>query len=288
MTSRSGAGHSGRKSKHQGIDDDETLTQTLDRLRANHWGVDFIYEAMAILTARFSLHDVLIVIDVERVDTLVFRLGGRAVSPDRTEFIGQGPGVYCDPPIVPGNELRILFEACQTELARPRTIGQLTHSSTLPRRTPGSSPTARLHERLNRPLERITIGEGDDDWWAEPHQGGAFTRLALSRFLLFVDVASLLMALMSFHGPIRFVIGLVLGVAVPGWSIVGLMRLRNSPLEVGLTMALSFSIILVSAQILVTAHLWHLVGFEMALCLACLPSLWKQSRRQWMNEGNEQ
>jgi hypothetical protein len=84
------------------------------------------------------------------------------------------------------------------------------------------------------------------------------------------------------HGSVRFVFGLVLGIAIPGWSIVGLLRLRYAALEIGLTMATSFALIMVSAQILITAHLWHLVAFEEFICMLCLPSLLWQSRRQWL------
>ena len=267
---------------------DVTLAQALARLRANHWGVGFIYEALALLAARFALHDVVIVIDDERVGTQVFRLGGRAVGSDQAGLLGQGPGVYCDPPLVPDNDLRTLHEACESELVRLRTFEPRPEPvPPSPRRSRSSPSNSPGQAQDLRPLQRITIAEGDDDWRDEPRRGGAHARLNFSRFLVFVDIASLLLALMDIHGALRFALGLIFGVTVPGWSIVGLLRLRNSALEIGLTMATSFSILLIGAQVLMTAHLWHLVGFEMLLSLACLPSLWIQSRRRWLDEGDQ-
>jgi len=289
VTSRHGAHRKWPRPKDSDADADAdvTLTQALARLRANHWGVGFIYEALAMLAARFTLHDVVIVIDDERVGTQAFRLGGRAVGPDQATLLREGPGVYCDPPVVPDDELRTLLEACESELVRLRTFDPRSEPAPLPARRSRASSSASLGRTPKvQPLQRFTIAEGDDDWRDEPRRGGARSRLNISRVLVFVDVVSLLLALVSVHGALRFVFGLVLGVTVPGWSIVGLLRLRNSALEIGLTMATSFSILLISAQILMTAHLWHLVGFEMLLCLACLPSLWIQSRRRWMDEGD--
>jgi len=249
--------------------------------------VGFIYEAIALLAARHSLSDVVIVIDDEKVGIQAFRLGGRAVGPDQAGVLSQGPGVYCSPSTVPDVDKRILLEACQSELVRLRTFE--------PRTDPPQPPAHRSRESalpLSRaphlgPLQRFTIAEGDDDWRDEPRRGGAHSRRSFSRFLVFVDVLSLVLALMNIHGSLRFLFGLILGVAVPGWSIVGLLRLRNTALEIGLTLATSFSILLISAQILMTAHLWHLVGFEMLLCLVCLPSLWTQSRRRWTDEDDQ-
>jgi uncharacterized membrane protein len=102
-------------------------------------------------------------------------------------------------------------------------------------------------------------------------------RRFLSRLLVVVDVATFVMTVSNIQGPSRFFLGLILGIAIPGWSVVGLLRLRNGALEVGLTMATSLSLIMISAQILMTANLWHLIAFEKFTCVACLPSLLWQS-----------
>ena len=95
--------------------------------------------------------------------------------------------------------------------------------------------------------------------------------------LLAVDVTTLAMTIGGFHGPVRFVIGLVFGVAVPGWSIIGLLNLGNGALEVGLMVSTSLALLMLVAQVLMTLHAWHLVAAQEVICLACLPSLLWQS-----------
>jgi hypothetical protein len=80
------------------------------------------------------------------------------------------------------------------------------------------------------------------------------------------------------HGPIRFVFGLILGVVIPGWCIVGPLKIGNVPLEIGLTVAVSLSLLMVIAQLLMTFNLWHLGGLEEVTCVLCLPSLFFQTR----------
>jgi len=101
-------------------------------------------------------------------------------------------------------------------------------------------------------------------------------RAVVSLILLIIDVSVLVMTMAGEHGPLRFVLGLVFGVVVPGWSIVGLLRLDNAALEIGLSVAVSLALLLVVAQILMTVHLWHLGALEMVMCLACIPSLVRQ------------
>jgi hypothetical protein len=56
------------------------------------------------------------------------------------------------------------------------------------------------------------------------------------------------------------------------------MKLDNAPLEFGLTLAVSLSLLMVVAQILMTVNLWHLVALEEVTCVVCLPSLLFQAR----------
>jgi hypothetical protein len=96
--------------------------------------------------------------------------------------------------------------------------------------------------------------------------------------LLAADLIALAMTIGDLHGPVRLACGLALGVVIPGWSVVGLLRLENAALEVGLTVAVSLALLMLSAQVLMTAHAWHLVALQEATCLICLPSLIWQSR----------
>jgi uncharacterized membrane protein len=103
------------------------------------------------------------------------------------------------------------------------------------------------------------------------------SRVIVSTALLLADLLIFAMTVGNMHGPIRFILGLILGVAIPGWSIVGLLGLHNAALELGLTLAVSMSLLIVVAQLLITFHLWHPIALEEATCLVCLPSLIWQS-----------
>jgi len=107
-----------------------------------------------------------------------------------------------------------------------------------------------------------------------------FNRRTLSLVLVVVDLVLLMMTFAHVTGPARLVLGLVLGAFIPGWSIVGLLKLGHAALEVSLAVAMSFVLLMLSAQVLITVHQWHLQGFEEVVCLLCLPSLVWQSRRR--------
>lgn len=103
-------------------------------------------------------------------------------------------------------------------------------------------------------------------------------RAFVSLLLLAVDLTVLDMTVGNVHGPVRLVLGLVLGCFVPGWSIVGLLKIGNSWLEIALTVAVSLALLMVVAQVLITMNAWHLVLLQEVTCEVCLPSLIWQSR----------
>jgi uncharacterized membrane protein len=103
-------------------------------------------------------------------------------------------------------------------------------------------------------------------------------RARISQFLILVDVVIFALSVAGVHGPVRIVLGLILGVVIPGWCVVGFLKLDNAPLEVGLTLAVSLSLIMLIAQVLITINLWHLVAFEEVLCVICLPFLVYQTK----------
>jgi uncharacterized membrane protein len=104
------------------------------------------------------------------------------------------------------------------------------------------------------------------------------TRSMASTVLVLVDLTALGATVADNHGPVRFIFGIILGLVVPGWSIVGLLKLGNAALEFSLSVGVSLALMMVTAQILITLNAWHLSGLEIATCLACLPSLLLQSR----------
>jgi uncharacterized membrane protein len=99
------------------------------------------------------------------------------------------------------------------------------------------------------------------------------TRALYSAILLVVDLAVFVLALAGVDGSVRFTLGLAFAMLVPGWTVVGLMRLNRPALEVGLSIALSLSLLMIAAQFLLTVHAWHLVVLEEVSCAICLPSL---------------
>jgi hypothetical protein len=110
-------------------------------------------------------------------------------------------------------------------------------------------------------------------------------RAIISTALVLVDVATFVMTMANIHGSGRFFLGLVFGLAIPGWSVVGLIKLKNAALEVGLTLATSLSLIMILAQFMMTLNLWHPVLLQELLCGLCLPSLWWQAKSIFLAKG---
>jgi len=104
------------------------------------------------------------------------------------------------------------------------------------------------------------------------------TRQTVSIALVVVDLVVLGLTLADVHGPVRLALGLVLGAFIPGWAIVGPLRLRHAALEVSLAVGMSLVLLMVAAQVLITVHEWHLVRLEEVTCVLCLPSLLWLSR----------
>jgi uncharacterized membrane protein len=105
------------------------------------------------------------------------------------------------------------------------------------------------------------------------------SRATVSAGLLLANVLVFALTVFDVHGPVRFALGLLLGLAIPGWSIVGLLRIRDVALEIGLSVAVSLALLMVAGQIMMTIHFWHPVVLEEVTCVACTPSLYVQSMR---------
>jgi diguanylate cyclase (GGDEF)-like protein len=89
----------------------------LDELSINELGVGFVYVVMRTLAKRYSLNDVVVNLSHESFGAQMFRLEGQAVSASMAARIGTTPGVYCDPDIVPPDELGAVRAACQLALS---------------------------------------------------------------------------------------------------------------------------------------------------------------------------
>jgi hypothetical protein len=260
-----------------GVDPDLSLESALERLRDERSGMVFIYSAMDLFVAHFELNDVVVVFPDGHGGTQIFRLGGKPISPDRRSLITAAPGVYCFPSLEDVDDVNLLFERCQREFNDLRSRGDASTGVISPRpfrERPREKP-GRVEEVLDTPKELVEV--------VVPQVAGtgfavASWRPFASRVFIYVTLANLVLALLNVTGGIRFVLGLVLGVAIPGWSIVGLFHFRDTALEIALSMAMSLAVVIVFAQLLITIHFWHLEAFEVFLCLVCLPSLVYQAK----------
>lgn len=259
------------------------IDRVLRELAARESGVGFIYGALNVLAERHGLNDVAIVLESSAISTRVFRLDGNGVDSKTVAALGTSPGVYCLPDIVPRSELELIYSACQEAYPhglfrdvpiddnpdlrddeRTNLLAELT-VETLRNDVPGNSETS------SGGPKRRSIHEGPS---ARAHP----TRQVISRFLLVIDITTLVLTLTGIHGPLRLVCGLILAIVIPGWCILAPLKLDNAPLELGLVITVSLALLMVVAQILMTLRLWHLVGLQIITCAACLPFLLIQAR----------
>jgi hypothetical protein len=265
-----------------------SLQAELDDLWTSESGLAFIYSALDLLASRFQLVDVVIVVENEDVGTQMFRLGGKAVSRDFARRHDIAPGIYCEPPVVAADELEMVRSACQRALSYQRTHF-IAAKEPLARSIPGpAEPHAPpiAVERSDLTSKQRYVPTDDSRRTLDNTSRATDPRLIISQILVFVDVVTFVMTVTDIHGPLRYVLGLILGIIIPGWSIVGLIKLRNAALELSLTIATSLALVMVAAQILITVHLWHPIVLEELTCLVCLPSLLRQSRRRRRRPGH--
>lgn len=259
------------------VDPDLSLDSALERLRAERTGMAFIYSAMDLFVARFGLTDLVVVLHDGHEGTQIFRWGGKPISPDRKSLIRAAPGVYCYPTLDDVEGVDLLFEKCKREFNDLRSRGDASTGVISPRpfrERPREEP-ARVDEAL---VASDALVEFEDPQVEGSQFAVASWRPFASKVLIYITLANIVLALLNVTGSIRFVLGLVLGLAIPGWSIVGLIHLRDTALEIGLSMAASFAIVMLGAQLLITIHFWHLGAFEVFLCVICLPSLVYQAK----------
>jgi uncharacterized membrane protein len=106
-------------------------------------------------------------------------------------------------------------------------------------------------------------------------------RSYISRFLLLADFVIFLMTIGHFHGVLRLILGIILCAVIPGWSVVGLLKLENAALEIALSLALSLALLMITSEILMGLHAWDLLVLQEITSFVCLPSLaWQSQRRR--------
>jgi hypothetical protein len=248
----------------------------LDRLRSTTSGVAFIYGSMSVFASRFDVRDVVVVLDDGHEGTQLFRYEGKAIDPHQSALIHSPPGAYSDPPTASRDDLTILFERCRDEFEQLRSEGDTPN--VLPGRRFRVPRDAKPVEELGRSASPLTPDPYEREQVREPKPGDESARVLVSRFFVFVTALNLLLVIIGVTGPVRYLCGLILGVAIPGWAIVGRLKLHYAALEVGLSIASSLAILIVSAQVLITIHYWHLSIFDVVLSIVVLPSLLSMSR----------
>ncbi len=260
----------------QDVDPDLSFDEQLDRLRASHSGVAFIYSAMDLFVDNFKLNDLVVVVNDAHRETQIFRWGAKPISPDRVSLISAAPGVYCYPSLDDAEDAQHLFAMCQQAYIDLRSQGD-TSGTYVP------SDALRSDESRGVDDQRAAseIVDFEDPQIPGSEFGVESWRLLTSRAFVLIAAANIVLALFNVTGIVRFVLGLILGLAIPGWSIVGLFHFRDTALEIALSMATSIAVVMVSAQILITIHFWHLEAFEIFLCLVCLASLLRQAKWRW-------
>jgi hypothetical protein len=259
---------------------------SLTDLENRERGIGFIYAALEIMASRWDLADVVVVLVNQSLGTQMFRLGGKRIP---SWSMGRlAPGLYCWPDVVPNAESDLAHAACQRAFdehilrhaagregfdveARSATSEEFEGSVPLGDHEESSASQQGTDPRISGAQEalgpsRLTL------------VSGAHARRTLSRALLLVDVAIFFMTVADVHGGLRFVLGLILGVVIPGWSVVGLLKLNNAALETALTLASSLTLVMVAAQIFITLNFWHPIVLEEVTCLLCAPALVAQSR----------
>jgi hypothetical protein len=260
----------------------QQLPRVADELRdlaQGEFGIAFIYAALGLIAKRFQLRDVAIVLVSSSSGTQIFRLDGRAVNPESRGQLGLSPGVYCVPDVVPVEDAEALYAACHTAYSSRHVQGSSRQSirpmvtsthggpSWVVRPTSDEDTTTTL-ARHTRGRRRRVLSSGK-----------MRSRMYVSRVLFLLDVAAFAVTDAGVHGPARILLGLILGVVIPGWCVVASLKLDNTALELGLTMAVSLSILMLLAQILITVKLWHLVALEEVTAIACSPLLLYQAIR---------
>ncbi len=99
--------------------------------------------------------------------------------------------------------------------------------------------------------------------------------------VMIIDLVALGLTLGGVKGSFRFAFGVAFGLLVPGWSVVGLMKLGNPALEFSLSVGTSLALDMVGAQILMTAHWWNLTGLEIIMGALVFPLLVWQLSAFW-------
>jgi hypothetical protein len=195
--------------------------------------------------------------------------------------------VYCKPHVDAPEDLETLWGACLDALTR--SLDSIPEAEQPARRSKNRLFGVKdVHAPVATPSPRDALEvKGGRDRLTLTFSPSFAPREIVSLLLVVVDLVTLAMTIANTHGPVRFVLGLILGLVIPGWSVVGLIKLRNAALEVGLSLAASLAMLTITAQVLMALNLWHPIALEEVICVLCLPSLLWQSGWHVRRVGGE-
>jgi hypothetical protein len=276
----------GELPNHHDQSDQEPFGTALSNLEQRESGIGFIYATLDIMASQWDLADVVVVLVNQSLGTQVFRLGGKRIPSWSAGRLA--PGLYCWPDVVPDPDRDLAHAACQRAFSehilrrgaaqeRSRVEERFLASEELGKSAPLDDTEGSVISQKGSDPRRSDTQREIGQTTSTP-DSGVHARQTLSRVLLFVDIVIFFLTIADVHGGLRFLFGLILGVVIPGWSLVGLLKLNNAALEIALTLASSLSLVMVAAQVFITLNLWHPIVLEEITCLLCAPALAVQSR----------
>jgi hypothetical protein len=257
----------------------DLLRAQLEELGERESGIGFIYAALDLLAERWALKDAVIVLANESFGSQIFRSGARRVGGELIAQLDGHPGLYTWPENVPRAESDVVYLACQQAFTLHMLRFAATHdpdvspSEVSGKAALGPTPDTRIASSGQRQSTRVRTNH-------QSERVSGNNRRLFSVVLLISDITIFALSIGGVHGSLRYTLGLVLGIVIPGWSIVGLLKLNNVALEISLTLALSLALVMIAAQILITINEWHPIALEQVTCVLCFPSLYRQSHFQ--------
>jgi uncharacterized membrane protein len=119
------------------------------------------------------------------------------------------------------------------------------------------------------------------DWKRPTHskQAHATERAIATVVVLVIDAVAVVLTMAGAHGPLRLLFGLAFVLVVPGWAVIGFLRLNWPAAEVSLTIGLSLAITLLGSEVMLWTHTWHPVTYQLILGIIAAGLMAEQLRR---------
>jgi uncharacterized membrane protein len=107
--------------------------------------------------------------------------------------------------------------------------------------------------------------------------------------LMVLTAATAVLTTVDVHTPLRLTLMVAFATLAPGWAAVAYLGITPSSLAWITSIAVSISLAILIAQIMVSANWWHPVGALLTLCgltlIALLPHLVREDERPDASDG---